>query len=161
MKRTITILAVAFATLGIISTSCSSSDNRDEQIQEKQDFTNTNYIKSLLLGKWIRTEVKLSQGWSTDNESGWESNYEFKADGTYSYKPYTKNNDSSLNKGGTYKITPATTGENATLTLSYSAFGNNFTDTIYLVRYENGIVEITQKSITTGTGELRERFKKQ
>lgn len=120
MRKIFTVLSLSAITMGTVFTSCSSSGNRDEQVQEKQDFTNANYIKGLMLGKWKYFSHESSPGiWI---ETVYNSYFIFNSDDTYTFKSIT----SEELQNGTYKIYGATSTTDAVLILKYTdKFGNH------------------------------------
>ncbi|MCT3674437.1 hypothetical protein HZQ94_14715 [Elizabethkingia anophelis] len=158
MRKIFTVLSLSAITMGTVFTSCSSSGNRDEQVQEKQDFTNANYIKGLMVGKWNISAYKVSSGWVAATDKNSTAYFIFKSDGTYQRKPYGLNSMNDFNETGTYQITPATSTTNASIKTSYTLNGKNDSDTFVLQSYENGEVTV---SYITQTGSNNEKYKKE
>ena len=151
--------------LGLTLTNCSSSNDREETPTEVQDFTNATFLKSTLVGTWKLTHTNYSGTWSSvttlPGTAQYESNYSFKADDTYNYKPFTNPTNNTLNESGKFSVIPATKTYNAKLTLNYSYNGTPKTRTIILQNYKDGVVEIAENNISCPSGTCYERFKKQ
>lgn len=167
MKRIILFLGT-LSVLGSISQSC--SNDRDEEVVkqiEAQDFSSPNYIKSLMIGKWKGVSSSNNGNlWISleeiyPNQVVWNTYYEFNEDGSYTFKPYTRENDESLNQNGTYTIVGATATDNAILTLTHKVGDNTFNTTIVLTGYENGIVDFYELSGLYPTGKKYYKFRKE
>lgn len=158
MKRFLPIIASV-----IIVSSCSGRDEESGVTPEKQDFTNSNFIKATLKGDWLRTEW--SYNGTVWNESGgiytpgFKSTYSFN-DNSYFYKPFTAADNSSMNETGTYSITPVAANNNAFLTLNYMYSNSQFTRKITLLDFQNGVVTVSEINIGSPTGQYFERYKK-
>jgi len=144
MKKFI-FLASIFAMSLTTLTSCSSDDDSNVENVEKEDFTNANYIKKIMIGKW-QYKAFFSDYWVTTIT---DSYFIFNADNTYTYKP---NSDSYPIEKGTYEIIPATTEYNAVLKITSS---DNYTTNLILVNLdENNTVELIKSN-------RREKYQKQ
>lgn len=157
MRKTILLLSVLFLAL-----TC-GSDRADsaQGAQIAQDFTNADFIKTTMLGTWKMSHTNYNGTWSQVNDPMYESTYKFNVDNSYTYKPYTQLNNTSLNQLGSYSITAATTTVNAKLNFTYTLNNQPRTSTVILENYNNGIVEIAETSILCPSGTCRERFQKQ
>lgn len=163
MKKS--LLFSALIGFAVLTQNCSNDDNRNDDPTEQQDFTNSKYIKSLMIGNWKMIAANYDGNWhNTSTLPGLpeeQSTYNFSENGSYVYKPYTKLDDNSMNESGTYTITAATNTINAKLNLKYSYNGTERTRTIILENYNDGIVEFSEISVICTTGTCKYKFQKQ
>lgn len=105
------------------------SGGSDEEIQIKNDFTNAEYIKSQMIGKWnYWGHNSPGYGWVYSGDI-YKWYFEFKSDNTYTDK-------SSTIQTGTYTITPATNDYNPVLHLTYSEGNKTYIRNIVLKSLE-------------------------
>ncbi len=149
MKRLLLLMFTATLTL----TNCSSDNDRDDTKTEVQDFTNANYIKSKMVGKWNVYAYEPTSGFW--NNLSLDQYYQFKNDGTYTYKSSLSTDLVPL-ENGTYTITAATAKDNAYLLLKYeNSAGTNYR-TVYLQDLTDNIVTIKESD-----SQFRYKYKKE
>lgn len=149
MKKIFTIALVISLAFTVIN--CSSDNDRDEVTQEAQDFTNSNYIKKQMVGKWKFTAHESSPGlWINTT---YDSYFQFNENNTYIYKSVFEVNIMPL-QNGTYSITPVSGNNNAFLTLTYQENNKTYTRKIILKSLDNNVV-------TTYESDWNERYTKQ
>lgn len=164
MKKAILLFGLLCLS-GVGTVSC-SRDNDEAVVTEKEDFTNANYIKKLMVGKWDGAASSFDgESWynfESVTNSGYITYYKINTDGTYLYKPFTKTDDNSYNENGTYTIIPASSTNNAILRLShkYSGGEQTFTTDLVLLSYKDKEVVFRQVSILSPTGLYYYKFKK-
>ncbi|WP_313386946.1 hypothetical protein [Chishuiella sp.] len=144
MKK-ILLLASIFAMSLTTLTSCSSDDDSNVENIEKEDFTNANYIKKIMIGKW-QFKAHFSDYWVNTIS---DSYFIFNADNTYTYKPSL---DVYPIENGTYEITPATTEYNAVLKMKTK--DGKYTSTLILLSVNGDIAEVQNTF-------FKERYQKQ
>jgi len=135
------IFAMSLTTL----TSCSSDDDSSIENVEKEDFTNANYIKKLMIGKW-QFKSHFSDYWV--NTIG-NKYYIFNQDNTYTYKSIL---ESDPIENGTFEITPANSEYNAVLKMTTKE--GKYTSTLILLSINGDIVEVQNTF-------FKERYQKQ
>lgn len=114
MRKLINILAIIC--FSCLSWNCSNNETDGNEVV--QDFTNSDYIKSQVIGKWNYW------GHNSPSCNCWIYSgdihkwyFELKTDFTY-----TRKSEGTTIQSGTYSITPATSTENAKITLLYYDF---------------------------------------
>lgn len=153
MKKTILLLALAF-TAGNFVTSCSSRDDEPVTQPEKQDFTNANFIKSTMQGTWIQSQFSYDGVSYKTND--WNNKYVFTGD-NYAFTPYNAEYP-SLNDSGSYTVVPVAGNTNAMLKLAKK---NNYIHNLTLLDFSNGIVTTSEPDISSPTGKMYYKYKKQ
>ena len=152
-----------FAVLFVAFLSCSRSSDNSEDLP-REDFTNTDYIKKIMVGTWDykASKFSISEYWKNEyNLPGlepYESYYIINADGTYIYKPYKPVNDDTYNETGTYVITPVKDGYKAYIEFKEKNGGG--TQKLYLDNYENNVVEAHSNTIISPTGVIYYKYQK-
>lgn len=144
MKR-ILLLASIFALSLTTLTSCSSDDDSSIENVEKEDFTNANYIKKLMVGKW-QFKAHFSDYWVSTPGNSY---YIFNQDNSYTYKSILESDP--LEKG-TYEIIPATSEYNAVLKMKTS--DGKYTSRLILLSINGNIAEVQNTY-------FKERYEKQ
>lgn len=153
MKKMVLFLVLAL-NAGNFLTSCSNRDEDPTVQPEKQDFTNANYIKSTMQGTWV--QLQYSYDGETYQANNWNNKYVFSAD-NYTFTPYNGEYP-SLNDSGPYTITPVVGNANAILKLTKK---NNYIHNLTLLDYSGGIVTTSEPDVTSPTGKLYFKYKKQ
>lgn len=153
MKKLFFLTIISFATVAT-STSCSSREDEPTTQPEKQDFTNANYIKSTMQGTWV--QFQYSYDGAAYQSNNWNNKYVFSGD-NYTFTPYNGEYP-SLNDAGPYTITPVVGNANAMLKLTKK---NNYIHNLTLLDYSGGIVTTSEPDVTSPTGKLYFKYKKQ
>lgn len=134
------ILFISFLSLSTLCLyNCSSSSDEDVS---KNDFTNADYIKNQMVGKWNywgHLSPSTNSWWYSGDVYKWH--FIFKSDGTYE----CKNLGSELQKG-TYWISPATKEYNAVLYLNYKEAEKDRSRKIILKKLEGKSAIIYESS---------------
>lgn len=143
------ILFLSIFTLALLTgNSCSSGT---EEVELKNDFTNADYVKVQMLGKWNYWGHKSPSCGDCWVYSGdvYKWYFIFKSDGTYECKSLS----SEIQKG-TYSISPATKEYNPILYLNYKEGAKDRTRKIVLRKLEG-------KSATIYESAFEERYDKE
>lgn len=137
------ILFSLSASLAFLTANCSSDRNNDAVQQEAQDFTNANYIKKQMIGKfqyWGHKSPSCNCWvYSGDIFNGY---FEFSEDNSYKFKSITSN----VIQSGSYSISPVVGNVNASLSLKYKENGKDYNRFIILKAYENNTVTIFEST---------------
>lgn len=137
MKQLLTICF--FAAVTLVSVNCSSGN---ENVEPANDFANTEYIKSQMIGKWNywgHLSPTTGTWWYSGDVYKWY--FEFKGNGTYSCKDL-----SSEIQNGTYTILPATKTDNPVLYLNYKEGTKDKSRKIILKKLEGKSAVIYESS---------------
>lgn len=163
MKKVFLFLALSMATMTTI-TSCSK--DREEVSVKKDDFTNSDYIKRIMVGKWVGV-ASSQDGTSWHNYTDlpgttpYTTYYKFENNNKYLFKPYTAKNDTSFNEEGDYAITPATSENNAILKLTHTYQGEAHSNELILLDYKDGVVTFLETNILSPTGKFYYKYRKE
>lgn len=153
MKKLFLLSILTFASL-VLFTACGSRDEGPNTPQEAQDFTNANYIKSVMQGTWKYWghESPSCSCWVYSGDV-YNSYYKFNSDNTYEYKSIFDTSIVPI-ENGTYSINPVIGGVNASLNLKYTDKGVQKTRVVILKALEGNTVTVYSSS-------WNERFVKQ
>lgn len=141
---------ILFAILSFTVPTLQNCSSSNDEIEVKNDFTNTEYIKSQMIGRWNywgHLSPSTNSWWYSGDVYKWY--FDFKSDNTYTNKSL-----SSTIQTGTYSITPATKELNAVLYLNYTENNKSYTRKIYLKGLEG-------KTATFYESTFDERYEKQ
>ena len=139
------ILSAVFTAITLTTFVSCSSDDGGSAPTEKNDFTNANYIKSIMIGKW--NYKGFFSGYWVYNGDVNKGYYTFKEDNTCEFKAGTYEDV----KKGTYKIMPVVGDTYAMIDFT---FDDGTKDIIMLLNLEGNVVEIQNKN-------YREKYEKQ
>ena len=116
MRKLLNYLAIFCLTLTLIN--CSSNESNESEVA--QDYTNSDFIKSKMIGKWNYWGHKSPSCncWSYNGDI-YKGYFTFTNENKYTYK----NEVSGDLQSGNFSITPATKTDNASLTLNYVISG--------------------------------------